>query len=257
MKLCVSHAEDGDAKEAKREEKTSAPDEGAPAFFDPLLHPPQHDEEREWATALLILIPLRLGLDHLNESYVPALEQTFAFPQSVGVIGGKKGHSVYFVGSQHGRLHLLDPHEVQPTTEINASFPTAVRIMTPPSLLCRCGRVGRDLTDLTDLIDLTGLQTHMRTVHSSRPLVMSVQSIDPSMALGFLCQDRADYLDFCARVKRLEAEADGLCPFSVASHRPDYGSNSMGDMLADCLSGDSMNEDAPSDDDDDEDYVLI
>lgn len=125
MKLCVSHVE-GD-KEAKHEEKTSAPDEGAPAFFDPLLYPPQHDEEREWATALLILIPLRLGLDQLNESYVPALEQTFAFPQSVGIIGGKKGHSVYFVGSQQDRLHLLDPHEVQPTTEVNSSFPTAVR----------------------------------------------------------------------------------------------------------------------------------
>lgn len=84
---------------------------------------------------------------------------------------------------------------------------------------------------------------------------MNVQSIDPSLALGFLCQDRADYLDFCQRVKRLEEGAEGMCPFSVASHRPDYASNSMGDMLADCLSGDSMNEDAPSDDDDD--YVLI
>lgn len=128
MKLCVSHAdEDSSANcESKQEEETSLPDNG-PAFFDPLLNPPEHDEEREWATALLILIPLRLGLDQLNASYVPALEQTFAFPQSVGIIGGKKGHSVYFVGSQHEQLHLLDPHEVQQTSELNASFPTAVR----------------------------------------------------------------------------------------------------------------------------------
>lgn len=123
MRLCVSHLDDDDAEDADASTKSDAD----VAFFDPLLNPPQNTGEKEWRTSLLVLIPLRLGLDQLNESYVPALQQSFAFPQSVGIIGGKKGHSVYFVGSQENQLHLLDPHDVHPTAELNTSFPTAVR----------------------------------------------------------------------------------------------------------------------------------
>lgn len=83
---------------------------------------------------------------------------------------------------------------------------------------------------------------------------MSVQSIDPSMALGFLCETRADYLDFCQRVARLQEEFAGMCPFSVASRRPDYAlSDETMDME---LLSDSMNEEIASGDDEDE-YVLI
>ncbi|EGZ06159.1 hypothetical protein PHYSODRAFT_532364 [Phytophthora sojae] len=205
-------------------------------FFDPLLHPPTAEDSSDWSTALLILIPLRLGLDQVNERYVPALEKTFAFPQSVGIIGGKKGHSVYFVGTQQDQLHLLDPHDVHPAPELNPAFPTA---------------------------------THLRTVHSSRPLVMNVTGIDPSLALGFLCDNRADYEDFERRVRILhdEVKADGgMCPFSVAAHRPDYAASGGDLLMADCLSGDDMNEDeiasasggvSGTGEDDEDDYVLL
>ncbi|KAG6608779.1 Cysteine protease ATG4B [Phytophthora cinnamomi] len=236
-RLCVSHMEDGDAgeKEALVKEKVKEK-ENVPEFFDPLLHPPTAEDSSDWSTALLILIPLRLGLDQVNERYVPALEKTFAFPQSVGVIGGKKGHSVYFVGTQQDQLHLLDPHDVHPAPELNAAFPTA---------------------------------THLRTVHSSRPLVMNVTGIDPSLALGFLCENRADYEDFERRVRMLhdEVKADGgMCPFSVAAHRPDYAASGGDLLMADCLSGDDMNEDeiasatggvSGAGEDDEDDYVLL
>ncbi|CAI5710648.1 unnamed protein product [Peronospora destructor] len=211
----------------KKREETDLPN-----FFDPLLHPPTVEDSSTWSTALLILIPLRLGLDHVNERYVPALKKTFTFPQSVGIIGGKKGHSVYFVGTQQDQLHLLDPHDVHPTPELNAAFPTA---------------------------------THLRTVHSSRPLVMSVATIDPSLALGFLCQNRADYEDFEQRVRTLhdEVKANGtMCPFSVAARRPDYAASGVDLLMADCLSGDDINEDefanaAGTKEDDEDDYVLL
>jgi hypothetical protein len=123
-RLCVSHLED------EQEKKEVLQDDGEkPAFYDPLLHPPTTEDSSDWSTALLILIPLRLGLDQLNERYVPAIEKTFTFPQSVGIIGGKKGHSVYFVGTQQDQLHLLDPHDVHPAPELNAAFPTAVRTL--------------------------------------------------------------------------------------------------------------------------------
>ena len=96
---------------------------------------------------------------------------------------------------------------------------------------------------------------------------MDVNSIDPSLALGFLCENRADYEDFERRVRILhdEVKASGdMCPFSVANCRPDY-TGSGGDLLiSDCLSGDDMNEDelasangVVSGEDDDDEYVLL
>lgn len=86
---------------------------------------------------------------------------------------------------------------------------------------------------------------------------MNVQSIDPSLALGFLCETRADYVDFCQRVQKLHADVAGMCPFSVAARRPDYAT---GDAMDFDSVGDSMTDDNASGDDekDDEDeYVLI
>ncbi|KAG1704896.1 hypothetical protein DVH05_004924 [Phytophthora capsici] len=228
--LCVSQIQEEEvtAKVNHNEDEGNKPE-----FFDPLLHPPTTEDRSDWSTALLILIPLRLGLDQVNECYVPAIQKTFAFPQSVGIIGGKKGHSVYFVGTQQDQLHLLDPHDVHPAPEINAAFPTA---------------------------------THLRTVHSSRPLVMNVTTIDPSLALGFLCETRADYEDFERRVRILHDEVKaegGMCPFSVAARRPDYSASGGDLLMADCLSGDDMNEDelgggtGGDGEDDEDDYVLL
>ncbi|KAG7400984.1 Cysteine protease atg4c [Phytophthora boehmeriae] len=223
-KLCVSHIDK--PVEVKETTEQVEKDENAPEFFDPLLHPPTAEVKSDWSTALLILIPLRLGLDHVNEGYIQALKKTFTFPQSVGIIGGKKGHSVYFVGTQEDQLHLLDPHDVHPAPELTASFPTA---------------------------------THLRTVHSSRPLVMNVTGIDPSLALGFLCETRLEYEDFERRVRALhdEVQADGgMCPFSVASQRPDYAD--LHSLCSDVTEEDINAADGVDEDNaDDDEYVLI
>jgi len=41
---------------------------------------------------------LRLGLSDLNEAYVPALKAVFEIPQSLGIIGGRPNHALYFIG---------------------------------------------------------------------------------------------------------------------------------------------------------------
>lgn len=68
--------------------------------------------EDEWAP-LLLLVPLVLGLDRVNPRYIPSLKATFAFPQSLGVLGGKPGASTYIVGVQDDNGFYLDPHDVQ------------------------------------------------------------------------------------------------------------------------------------------------
>ena len=46
-------------------------------------------EDLEWDTSLLLLIPLRLGLDELNEEYTRGIAEIFGLPQSVGILGGR------------------------------------------------------------------------------------------------------------------------------------------------------------------------
>lgn len=49
----------------------------------------------------------------VNERYPPQLSTILSFPQSVGIVGGRPGASLYFVGVQGGAVLYLDPHEVQ------------------------------------------------------------------------------------------------------------------------------------------------
>ncbi|KAJ1443639.1 Peptidase C54 [Sesbania bispinosa] len=66
----------------------------------------------DW-TPLLLLVPLVLGLDKVNQRYIPLLQSTFKFPQSIGILGGKPGASTYIIGVQNEKAFYLDPHDVQ------------------------------------------------------------------------------------------------------------------------------------------------
>ena len=49
---------------------------------------------------LLLLIPLTLGAGKVNPLYLPQLQRVLTFPQSVGIVGGRPGSSLLFVGHQ-------------------------------------------------------------------------------------------------------------------------------------------------------------
>ena len=70
---------------------------------------------------MLLIVPVRLGLDRLNAEYVPSLLKCLEMPQSVGIIGGRPNHAIYFFGHQGDMLHGLDPHTTQPTPEFDAT----------------------------------------------------------------------------------------------------------------------------------------
>jgi len=162
-------------------------------------HWPQTDEEEDddgeeresssWAP-LLILIPLRLGLDKLNRDYLPVLKETFSIPQSLGIAGGKPRASLYFVANQDDYVFYLDPHTVQP--------------------LPRFPEFG-DVPASEDVFD---------TYHCSAPLRLHFSDIDPSLCLAFYCSNREDFDDFCARAIQL---TEGALPiFTVAERTPEY-----------------------------------
>lgn len=88
LRHCSAEPDASDKDGGGQSESSTPPSELEPPppgaaleFFDPLLHVPPSvlakEKERElqstWATdhALIILIPLRLGLDSLNPAYIP------------------------------------------------------------------------------------------------------------------------------------------------------------------------------------------
>lgn len=62
---------------------------------------------------ILVFPYLVLTVPH-HFRYIPLLQETFSFPQSLGILGGKPGTSTYIVGVQEDKALYLDPHEVQP-----------------------------------------------------------------------------------------------------------------------------------------------
>ncbi len=149
---------------------------------------------------VLVLLPLRLGLQTLNADYVPCLTALFQLRQSVGVVGGAPRRSFYFVGCQPDaatgpQLLYLDPHEVQPALSLPL---TAEQLRS-----CHC--------------------THV-------PRTMPVAQIDPSLALGFLCATAAEFDELCTGCADIFART--LPAFSIGDAPPMCDDLSAGDVEA-------------------------
>lgn len=186
-----------------------------------------------WDTALLLLIPLRLGLKCFNGEYVEAVAHTFSLPQSVGVLGGRPRGARWFYGalSDGSKIFGLDPHTVQ----------------TAPKR--RTARVNGTPSSVVELSD-----EYMRSVHTTYPEVFSLTKMDPSIALGFYCRDRADLERVFSSLRQWKAthpESPEL--FTVADRIPNYtgnaSSSAMGDMFDSVMDDDGDDGGNASDED--------
>ncbi len=88
-------AQESDAADARAAEDGEDP---SPAFFDPLLNPGSsggdNQEGEAWSTAVVLLVPLRLGLDELSAGYIPSeLVPPRRYVCQAGV-GGRPGGDV-------------------------------------------------------------------------------------------------------------------------------------------------------------------
>lgn len=151
-----------------------------------------------WKYGVLVLLPLRFGLDRLTEDYCAGLTRVLSLPQSVGFIGGRPRHSLYFVGYDHHpaahqrKLLYLDPHTVQRAVPA-AAFPDELR---------------------------QGEGTYH---YDGPPPRLPITSLDPSLALGFYfgCDD--DFERF-REASNGFLTADGALPlFAVGDIAPSYG----------------------------------
>lgn len=153
---------------------STAPPRAGPFRFrlpEALLSPSEQapDAASGWPP-LVVLVPLVLGLGkQINPAYLPQLRATFRFPQSLGIVGGKPGSSLYFVGCQEesGSVVYLDPHEVQA-----AESAAAAGGGFPP-----------------------------QTYHCAQLRHTPMATMDPSLALAFYARTRAEYDDLCNRLE--------------------------------------------------------
>lgn len=108
-------------RQLKMQSKESSSKSESDQFFridDPAKAKPAAQKETislddvEWAP-LIILIPIKVGMETVHPMYIPSLESLFMIPQSIGVVGGKPYSSFYFIAGQGDVLHFLDPHYVQ------------------------------------------------------------------------------------------------------------------------------------------------
>ena len=166
--------------------------------FDPIHHPPPAREPEPWKCALLLLVPLRLGLDSVSEEYIRLLSSTFQFPQSVGLMGGKRAHAVYVVGTNERDAFVFDPHTIQPAAR---SLPEDVPIA-------------------------------LRSLCTDKLLVMTLAEVDPSLALGFFCRDRSEFEDLRERIENL-----GESPVMVADAPPDMSDGMLACVASDVDDG--------------------
>jgi cysteine protease ATG4 len=89
---------------------------------------------------LIVLFPLRLGLDHMNPVYFESIKKIFQIKQTLGIVGGQIHHSLFFVGFQNEELFYLDPHYVQKISNnistYHNSVPRKIKIQNfDPSLV--------------------------------------------------------------------------------------------------------------------------
>nr|XP_013795725.1 PREDICTED: cysteine protease ATG4A isoform X2 [Apteryx mantelli mantelli] len=137
---------------------------------------------------LLLIIPLRLGINHINPVYIDAFKECFKMPQSLGALGGKPNNAYYFIGFLGNELIYLDPHTTQ-------SFVDSEENGTVDDQSFHCQQA---------------------------PHRMKIMNLDPSVALGFFCKEECDFDNWCSLVQKEILKQQSLRMFELVQKHPPH-----------------------------------
>ncbi|XP_067280852.1 cysteine protease ATG4A [Pseudorasbora parva] len=137
---------------------------------------------------LLLIIPLRMGINSINPVYIQAFKECFKMPQSCGVLGGKPNLAYYFIGFIDDELIYLDPHTTQQAVDFES-----------------------------------GSAVDDQSYHCQRtPHRMKITSLDPSVALGFFCKNEEDFDSWCDLVQQELLKKRNLRMFELVEKHPSH-----------------------------------
>ncbi|KAK3524493.1 hypothetical protein QTP70_029280 [Hemibagrus guttatus] len=154
----------------------------------PVSHFQQNSQHSQDWRPLLLLIPLRMGINNINPIYIQALKECFKMPQSCGVLGGKPNLAYYFIGFIDDELIYLDPHTTQSAVDSEM-----------------------------------GLGVGDQSYHCQRsPHRMKISSLDPSVALGFFCKSEEDFDRWCNQVQQEILKKRNLRMFELVEKHPSH-----------------------------------
>ncbi|XP_060688441.1 cysteine protease ATG4A isoform X1 [Hemiscyllium ocellatum] len=142
---------------------------------------------KDWKP-LLLIIPLRMGINHINPVYINALKECFKMPQSLGVLGGKPNNAYYFIGFLGDELIYLDPHTTQAAV------------------------------DTEDDGSVDDYSYHCQRI----PHRMKITHLDPSVALGFFCNTERDFESWCNSVQKEILKTRNFRMFELVEKHPPH-----------------------------------
>lgn len=140
----------------------------------------------KWLPGVLF-IQLRLGLTKMNPLYFNALRKSFRFKNSLGIIGGRPNHALYLIGYTNDDIIYLDPHSTQQYIDLDSTE----------------DGIPDDLT-----------------YHCACPEKMSIDRLDPSLALCFYFQDENDFDSWCAQSQEQLINSEQAPMFEITKSRP-------------------------------------
>ncbi|KAI6194190.1 Cysteine protease [Aphelenchoides besseyi] len=143
--------------------------------MDNIVVPSEIAEASEEGTKTVVLIiPIRLGVEKVNESYYEHIQKIFRFPCFLGFVGGYPKHATWVVGCAEQILFHLDPHTCQKYVQL----------------------------------DGTEEDSHYETFHSKNVGWMGMKTLDPSCALGFMIRNATELREFTSQL-----ETSGIAEF--------------------------------------------
>lgn len=175
-----------------------------------------NDSSSYWRP-LVLFIPLRLGLTEINPLYFRSLKATFALPQSLGILGGRPNHALYLIGCVGDDLVYLDPHTTQ--TAVNIAEDVRLKGSSTSETQEPTEDSQENRTNSVEVCDDV-------SYHCERASRLPITSLDPSLALCFLCTTEEDFEQWAKlMMKKLvgspQREAEETQPlFEIMKERP-------------------------------------